>query len=114
MVAEALNAAGHEARHVVELGLYKADDIEILELAAQEKAIIITQDTDYGTLLASRPQSSPSVILFRMRDGRPSSQIAFLLQNLSGIAEALESGAIVVFSDQALRIRLSPILGSEQ
>jgi len=104
-VAEHLTATGHDALHVRDLGLDAAEDLSILERAAQEDRIIITQDTDFGTLLMTAGRSRPSVILFRMRDGRPKSQIAILDQHLPQLDANLTSGAIVVIGDSSIRVR---------
>ena len=71
--------------------------------------MIVSADTDFGTLLALRSSTKPSVILFRREDHRPLSQLAVLLENLSAIRPDLEQGAIVVFEDARVRIRRLPI-----
>lgn len=109
IVGKALQAAGHEALHTSELGLGTASDSVILDRAAKERCVIVTQDTDFGTLLSSFGQRLPSVILFRMRDGRPSVQARVLLKNIPVVEEALRNGAIVVVTDAAIRIRHLPI-----
>ena len=109
MVGETLRAGGHEALHVGELGLATASDDVILERAVKERCIIVTQDTDFGTLLSSSRQRIPSVILFRMRDGRPSAQASVLLKNIPALEEALHGGAIVVVTDASIRVRQLPI-----
>lgn len=110
LVGRELQAAGHEARHVRELGLAAADDSVILSRAAADACVIITQDTDYGTLLSASGQRLPSVVLFRIRSGRPSTQAATLLRNLAAIEDALREGAVVVVGDAFVRIRLLPIV----
>jgi predicted nuclease of predicted toxin-antitoxin system len=64
-VAIELNRAGHDAVHVRELGMHAASDEEIFDHAAQADRVVVSADTDFGTLLAMRKQTSPSVILFR-------------------------------------------------
>lgn len=52
MVGEALVAVGHEYVHVRDLGMSRAVDASVLDRACDDDRVIITQDTDYGTLLA--------------------------------------------------------------
>jgi len=54
--------------------------------------------------LARRDLEQPSVILFRRRtERRPERQVALLLKNLPGIAEAFDSGSIVTFEQTWVR-----------
>lgn len=108
-VASDLATSGHDAVHVGDLGLSDAGDRTILERAASEERIIITQDTDFGALLARTKEIVPSVILFRGHDGRPSAQYRTLIEHLSILESDLTSGAIVVITDRAIRVRRLPI-----
>ena len=109
IVGKALREAGHEASHTSELQLATADDSVILNRAAEDGCAIITQDTDFGTLLSHSGQHLPSVILFRMRDGRPATQIEVLLQHLPTLEDVLRDGAIVVVGDASIRVRRLPV-----
>jgi predicted nuclease of predicted toxin-antitoxin system len=64
-VAIELNRAGHDAVHVRDLGMHAVSDEEIFDRAAQDDRVVVSADTDFGTLLATRKHTSPSVILFR-------------------------------------------------
>ena len=112
-VADGLRAAGHDAIHVRNIGLANAADEELLELAAADGRIIVSADTDFGTLLALRHESQPSFILFRRgTERRPEKQLALLLTNLETIRQSLESGSVIIFEQNRIRIRSLPIGGS--
>jgi predicted nuclease of predicted toxin-antitoxin system len=64
-LAELLTEAGHDGLHVRSLGLQHARDVDIFDRAASDDRIVVSADTDFGTLLAARPARKPSVIQFR-------------------------------------------------
>jgi predicted nuclease of predicted toxin-antitoxin system len=92
--------------------MQEAEDSLVLDLAAREDRILVSADTDFGTLLSLRRESKPSVVLIRRgSQRRPSEQTALLLVNLPVIADALASGCIAVIDNERLRVRALPLMG---
>lgn len=95
-----------------DLGLQAASDLQVLTLAEKDNRIMLSADTDFGTLLASWPKPRPSLILFRRgTDRRPAMQLSILEANLGLVADELEEGSVVVFEHQRIRIRRLPLAG---
>jgi predicted nuclease of predicted toxin-antitoxin system len=110
-VAEKLRQAGHDSVHVRRYGIHKADDEVLFDRAAQEVRVLVSADTDFATILATRQTTKPSVILFR-RDThrRPDAQARLLLANLPTISDLLDHGAIIIFEENRLLSRAAPLL----
>jgi predicted nuclease of predicted toxin-antitoxin system len=111
-LAVLLAEASHDAIHVRSIGLQHAQDIEIFDRAAADDRIVVSADTDFGTLLAARAVRKPSVIQFRGPGSRkPDALARTLLSNLPQLADALESGSIVTMEPSRVRVRALPIGG---
>src|SRR5690606_28987817 len=93
LVARGLRDAGHDAVHVREIGFAAATDDVLFDRAQAEQRIVLSADTDFGTLLAERRSAGSSVCLFRHGvDHRPAVQVAVLLANLDALAEPSRRG----------------------
>jgi predicted nuclease of predicted toxin-antitoxin system len=112
-IAAGLRQAGHEAVHLRDFGMQSASDLEVFDLAAKEQRVLVSADTDFGTILASRQANKPSVVLFRRSLKRPDAQLRFLLSNLPNMEQPLIDGSIIILEDTRIRVRSLPI-GSQE
>lgn len=109
-VAAGLRDAGLDAVHVEDLGLLWAPDEEIFDRAAAEGLVVVTADTDFGTLLARRRAKSPSVVQLRhVAELLPEVHLALLIANLPAIEKDLDHGAIASLSPTRLAVRDLPM-----
>lgn len=109
-VARLLAEAGHDAIHLRDRGKQDEPDEVVFALASQEDRVLVSADTDFGTLLALRVEVTPSVILMRRLQGRrPEEQAAVLLSVLPSVSDDLAAGALVVIDEERVRVRALPI-----
>jgi hypothetical protein len=87
-MADHFTEAGHDATHVVRIGLRGASDPEVLARAATEDRILSTTDTDFPTLPPSG-EPIPSVMLLR------------------GISDSIQ-GRLAVGSSGAAGVNMTP------
>jgi predicted nuclease of predicted toxin-antitoxin system len=105
-----LKTAGHDATHVRDYGLQAAKDPVVLACAREEGRVLVSADTDFGTLLAREKAHAPSVLLIRRLTGRRAAdQAAVILANLETVEDDLNAGAVVVLTDDFIRVRRLPI-----
>lgn len=111
ILAEQLKEAGHDAAHVRDYDMQAASDEEILIRAQQEQRVVVSADTDFGTLLATRHEPEPSIVLFRHgTERRPEWQAETLISNLDSMETALGAGSVVVIEPTRIRIRSLPLV----
>jgi len=104
-----LREMGHDVTHLEELGLRTLADVEIFRRARQEHRIVLTFDLDFANLSAASREPLPSVIIFRLRRGRPARVLARLAAVLSAASNALESGALIMVDEARIRVRPLPL-----
>jgi len=76
-VARLLDAEGHDAVHLADLGLLGAVDTDVMAAARHADRILVSADTDFGELLALGSHSGPSRSSSGMRRIVPSCRPVF-------------------------------------
>jgi predicted nuclease of predicted toxin-antitoxin system len=93
-----LTEAGHEANHVIDVGLRGADDAQVWGYALQEGTVILTKDEDFA---ARRLRESHGPTIIWLRIGNCSR--AALLRWLSPLLASIE--ALVAAGDGVIEVR---------
>lgn len=113
-IALALRSEGHDVLHVRDISLQRASDEVIIQCASEEDRILVSADTDFGSLLALRSLVKPSFILLRQSNKHPLHQARTILIHLPGLQESLLRGCVAVLEDTRIRIRYLPIGSSPE
>jgi predicted nuclease of predicted toxin-antitoxin system len=109
-LAKALDAAGHQATHVGDVGMLSASDETIFDFAAANNQVILSSDTDFGTILARRNAVAPSLILLRhTTELTVDAQLVLLIANLPAVSDDLAQGAVVTITPDRMRVRGLPL-----
>lgn len=108
-VADRLTDAGHDASHVRLLGLAGHTDDEVMALAMAEDRVLITTDTDFGTILALTGAAGPNVLLLRGIGDSVDERTNAILQVLPQVEQELSEGAAIVIEEDRYRVRYLPI-----
>jgi predicted nuclease of predicted toxin-antitoxin system len=104
-----LASRGLESVHWATLGKPDAPDSEIFDFAAAKHWIVFTHDLDFGTMLAARGTTRPSVIQVRAQDVLPSAIGEAVHRAIRAAESHLDAGALVSVDPLRHRIRLLPI-----
>jgi predicted nuclease of predicted toxin-antitoxin system len=106
---EFLAAAGHDAVHWSTVGAPNASDRELIDHAIAERRVIVTQDLDFGTILAVGGLDGPSVVQFRTQAVLPDSAGPGLLSAVAVAQEHLNAGALVTVDTSGHRVSILPM-----
>jgi len=108
--AAVLADANIDATHWSDLGRSNTLDTDIMAHAARLHFVILTQDLDFGTLLATTRSAKPSVIQLRTEELNPDiigAQVVLLLRQFK---TDLEEGALITFDPRRTRVRVLPFI----
>lgn len=109
ITVEDLRREGYDVIRVSDLLPVDAPDSEILELARQRDAVVITQDLDFSALLALSGYDRPSLITLRLTNTDPHLVSERLKQVFVQVEQRLNDGCAVTVDDANIRIRKLPI-----
>jgi len=110
---EFLSDAGLDVEHWSATGAPDVSDVDILDFASRGDWVIITQDLDFGSLLALRGLGLPSVIQIRAQATLPQDVGKQVLDAISASEAYLRRGALVTVTPADHRISILPLRPSE-
>jgi predicted nuclease of predicted toxin-antitoxin system len=110
---EFLSSAGLDVEHWSTIGAPDASDVDILDLASRDGWVIITQDLDFGTLLALRGLDLPSVIQVRAQATLPGDVGKRILDAISASERYIRRGALITVTPADHRVSILPLRPSE-
>jgi predicted nuclease of predicted toxin-antitoxin system len=90
-VARWLAANGHEAEHVLDLGLSGATDLVIWDHAARADAIIVTKDEDFAQR-KTIDLKGPKVVWIRLPNTRTGELLLWFERVFPRVLQAVERG----------------------
>ncbi|MDO8142575.1 MAG: DUF5615 family PIN-like protein [Candidatus Brocadiales bacterium] len=109
LTVQELLKSGYSATRVTDSLPSTSSDIEIIQFANKEKAVIITQDLDFSAIVAQSGLNSPSVISIRVTDAKPDIITRILLNVLPFIESFIAEGALVSIDESGYRVRKIPV-----
>ncbi|MEJ6482317.1 DUF5615 family PIN-like protein [Nostoc punctiforme UO1] len=102
-IVERLRLDGHETLYVVEMEPGIPDD-EVLNLANNEGAILLTSDKDFGELVFRLHRIAAGVVLIRLFGLSPKDRAEIVVNAIKQHTDEL-LGAFTVISSKTIRIR---------
>lgn len=100
--------AGFEAAHWSALGRAFAPDREIMDFAVANSYVVVTNDLDFGAILAMTNAARPSVVQIRGGDLSPEAIGGQVLEALRQMGPELLEGALVTVDPLKTRARVLP------
>jgi predicted nuclease of predicted toxin-antitoxin system len=104
-----LAGIGYEAVHLLDQGLERLPDPEILTKARDEDRILLTHDLGFGELVAASGEQLPSVIIFRLRNMQPGHVNLYVRNVITEYRDTLIDGAVISVTEGQVRSRSLPI-----
>jgi predicted nuclease of predicted toxin-antitoxin system len=109
VLAASMRDSGWETIHWSDVGNPRATDATILEWAGKNGYWIVTNDLDFGAILAATKAECPSVVQVRTEDVSPDHLEPILTVVLQEYKSYLEDGALISVDEVKSRVRILPI-----
>lgn len=90
-----LRSQGHDAVHLLEIGLLESPDSAIWDYAASNSATMISKDEDFAQLVDTNP-AGPALVWIRYGNLRKRALLARVQAGWPEVMEHLRSGAKLV------------------
>ena len=107
--ADMLVRAGVYSVHWSNVGAQDATDVEIMSFARAGDYVVLTQDLDFGAILAATQGDKPSVVQIRSDDVNPDTIGSAVVSALRQMAIELNEGALLTVDPVRTRLRLLPL-----
>lgn len=104
-----LNRAGIEAVHWSSVGRFDAPDGEILAFARVGGYVLLTQDLDFGAILAATGADAPSVVQLRSDNLDPDVIGDAVANAVLQLRPELAQGALLSIDPKRVRARVLPL-----
>ena len=108
-----LTDAGVQAVHWAAVGFPQASDATIMAYAEVHDYIVLTQDLDFGAILAATHGARPSVVQIRADNLSPDAIGAQVLRALRQFEADLDAGALATIDPARARVTLLPLRPAE-
>jgi len=90
-----LASQGHDCVHALDLGLERANDLEIWRIALAQDRVVISKDEDF-VFLANRPQDDGRLVWVRLGNCRNGALIDAFKKAHDELISAIEGGQRIV------------------
>lgn len=104
-----LGAIGHDAVHWRDVGAPRAKDATIMAWAVGDGRVVLTNDLDFGAILAATGATGPSVLQVRTEDVLPDSCGPRIAAAIVQFRAELHAGALVTIHVHSQRASILPM-----
>jgi len=111
--AALLRSLGYDCIHVSEIGMSKSTDEEILAFSLGRKAVVVTLDADFHTILAVSGAIGPSVIRVRLQGLGAPETVALVRKVLAGFEADLARGSLITVKARKTTCHRLPVGNSD-